>query len=273
MTDTFHSMNTKPYGASKRNVLCFFYEPDSSQSDPDPTTGHPGSSDIQIHNWPGIYNVQFKPKLIQKQSQVIEASMLGDKDKFRGTLARDMALDPKCNVTADVLNKLAEDDPAYMAWSDNTPTPGARGYVFPTGNQMVVPLIRIEEALVALHPHVKRINFYSHLCLGRWDGEKVVGNTDSLDNDINYNISEALGAVSTDERRVFPTFTTSADKTQQDKIHIRQEELSRFQADKDKQGSMIPDTIAEIDGSGEDDDDDDDDDDVDDVDDVGHGFR
>ena len=241
MKDSFHALNTKPYGASKSNVLCFLYEPDSEYSAPDPETGHPGSSDIQHHNWAGIYNVQFKPSSANS----------------RGALIHSMAQDPKCNVTADVLNKLSEDDPAYMGWHDNHTKPGGRGYVFPSGDAMTIPLIRIEEALVALHPHVKRINFYSHLCLGRWDGEKVLGvseggvgfgNTDRLKNDINYNISESLAAMSTDEKRIFPKGSTAV-TGEEDKIHIRQDELSRFQADKEQRGTMIPETIAEIAGS------------------------
>ena len=252
MKDSFHLMNTKPYGASKTNVLCFLYEPDSAKTDPDPDTGHLGSSGGQVDNWAGIYNVQFKPS----------------SGTSRGDLIARMAQDPQCNVTSDILNKLAEDDMEYRGWHEQQVKPGGRGYVFAYGEQMAVPLIRIEEALVALHPHVKRINFYSHLCLGRWDGEKVLvsapggvgfGNLDPSRNDISYNVSEAFGRMSTGDKGTFPK-GSSAILAKEHIAHSKQDELSRFGADQEKRGDLVRETIAEI--ASEQDDPDDDDHDI-----------
>jgi len=132
-TDDFKK-KARPYSSSKENILIFLHESDIS----------PGS--MLSGHWPGIYNMALKPDTMNLQ--VISQTQA-------------------CNITESVLNELAKKDYNYRGWKRCSNIID-RGWEFKDGSPLVVPLVRIEEALIALH-NPNRINFYAHICQSRQD--------------------------------------------------------------------------------------------------------
>jgi hypothetical protein len=132
-TDTFKSQS-RPYSSSKENIMVFLYEWDIT----------PGT--MLAGHWPGLYNMEFKPP-----TDDLEAIYHAD----------------KCQITEEVLNILQKKDEHYRGWTrcDNV---SDRGWKFKDNSPMVVPLVRIEEALISLYGP-SRINLYAHICQSRQD--------------------------------------------------------------------------------------------------------